>query len=211
MHRSLTVPIFGLLSLMLGGCEADPSIRSVQGGPAIGVAVPWQAIAPGDSEFSIVGDWALVRNWSGRNIQTRAQSQVNLDGGWILSERPAGTRADMPPSSTLQVTFENDLGGVARMGVSFIAGEARTMRTQFVRIDFGVWKGASQHCVGFMLLPESMRRSFDNGDFYLAYARGIRCANVGSAQIQNLESQTIELLRRVVFDRGSANRLRQNS
>lgn len=194
--------------LALGACEADPSVRSVQGGPAIGVPAPWQPISPGDAEFSIVGDWTMVRNWSGRSIQTRVQSQVNLDNGWILSERPAGVRADMPPTRTLEVTFANDLGGLTGIGVPFEAGSPRTIRAQNVRIDYGVWRGPSRHCVGFRLLPETMREHFSNGEFYVAYARGIRCANAGTARGLNIEQETLELLQRVVFDRGAANRLR---
>jgi hypothetical protein len=125
-----------------------------------------------------------------------------------MSERPAGTRADAPPRTTLEVTYTNDLGGLAGMGVPFEAGAPRSLQTQFVRIDYGVWRGPNRHCVGFVLLPDTMRRSFDNGEFYLAYARGIRCGSVATGQSLNVEEQTLELLRRVVFDRGAANRLR---
>ena len=203
------VAVLALASIFVSSCEADPSVRGVRGGPAVGVAAEWQPIAPGNAEFSILGDWALVRGWIGRNIQTRVQSQANLDGGWLMSERPFGTRTDTPASTSLQTGFDIDLGGTTRMGVPFAAGSPRTERTQATRIDYGVWRGANQICIAFRLYPENTRRFFDNGEFYQAYARGIRCANSGTAQSLNLEEQTLDLLRRVVFDSGAANRVRQ--
>ena len=200
--------IFAAAALLLAACDSADMPRAIDGS-AVGVAAEWQPVSSREAHFSILGDWALVTGpWSNRDIQTRKQTRVGIANGFVFFESDAGGRTDSTAATNLEIVYKNELNIKERLGLSLSAGNPRTLRLPAGRIDYALWRGQAQICFGALVLSNAHRRGYDNGEVYLAYARGARCIAAGDARAANFEDASLDLFKRIVLDHGAANRAR---
>jgi hypothetical protein len=200
--------VFTLAVSILAACDTANTVRGVDGA-AVGVAAEWKTVSASEANFSILGDWALVTGpWSNRDIQTRKQTRVGIANGFIFFESNVGARTDATAATNLEIAYKNDLNIQERLGLSLSAGNPRTLRLQGGRIDFALWRGQAQICFGAMVFSDGHRRGYDNGEVYLAYARGARCIAASDPRAAGFEDASLDLFKRVVLDQGAANRAR---
>jgi hypothetical protein len=200
--------IFAAAAFLLAACDSGNMVRAVDGS-AVGVAAEWQQVAAAEANFSILGDWVLVTGpWSNRDIQTRKQTRVGIANGFILYESNVGARTDAPAATNLEIAYKNDLNIQERLGLPLAAGNPRTLRLHAGRIDYALWRGQAQICFGAMVFSDAHRLGYDNGEVYLAYARGARCIAAADPRAANFEDASLDLFKRVVLDQGIANRAR---
>ncbi|MBI3503829.1 MAG: hypothetical protein HY059_03240 [Proteobacteria bacterium] len=198
-----------MLPFFLGGCDTSQMPKGV-GGVIIGGAAEWKTVPPGEANFSVVGDWSLITGpWSNRYIATRYQTSVRIDGGSMIYESDVNTSKDDPAKKNLQIVYENDLKIEQSLGTTLESGNPKTVYAQQTRIDYAIWRGRGRACMGFFIFYQPSLQNYRGGDYYSGYARGTRCVNSPGAAADGLEEATLDLAKRVVFDRGNANKLRQ--
>jgi hypothetical protein len=208
---SLRTAFVVVASTALAACQDTQMARGTDGS-AIGVSAEWKQVPSTDANFSILGDWSLVTGpWSNRFIQTRNQTSVRILNGFIFYESNASSRSDNSPRENLKVLYDIDLKIAETLGVSPESGNPRSVRSPFGRIDYAVWRGKDRICIGAMVFSDGMRRQYDNGDFYMAYARGGRCIDAANQGASSFEDVTLDLFKRISLDRGDSNKLRSNS
>ncbi len=207
-QNRVRLAIIAAAAVFLAACDTANMVRSVDGA-AVGVAAEWKTVSASEAHFSILGDWALVTGpWSNRDIQTRKQTRVDIANGFVFFESNAGARTDATAAANLETAYKNDLNIQERLGLSLSAGNPRTLRLAAGRIDYALWRDQFQICFGAIVFSDALRLGYDNGEVYLAYARGARCIAAADPQAAGFEVASLDLFKRIVLDQGAANRTR---
>jgi hypothetical protein len=205
LKRATSLILCALSAGMISGCDKTNTPRSVDG-TVVGISSEWKVVPSSEANFSILGDWSIVTGpWRNRDIQTRKQSSVDIVGGNVFYESSVHIETSKSAIRNLETIYKNDLNIETRLGVSIESGAPKSIRTSGSRIDFATWKGQTSFCIGFFVFSEASRRGYDNGEFYVGYARGARCFGNSNDSFSRAEEETLAFAGRIFLDRGAAN------
>lgn len=203
MRKSM---VAALIASALAGCTPQGDQVRSRDGQVVGTA-ELREITPGESPISVDRGESWAARYSQRAFGTRTSTFIRFQSGSITFE-VSGTNAafGMSGDTSTRAIDQLVVPNLARQNIAPEAGGPVRGRNSLGAFALKRARNAdgSVRCAMFEQYPDALRRSYDNGEFYMGYLVGVMCA--GGPAGETIETETRRLLDALRYDGGALNR-----